>query len=74
MGGRHHGEFSGCLRPHDRLREWATNEPYHYAHEWKVGDTVMWDKTGTMHRARPYDPDCGRLLHRTILQDVEPIR
>jgi len=47
------------------LREWATSEPFHYAHEWKVGDAVMWDNTGTMHRARPYDPDCGRLLHRT---------
>ena len=44
------------------LREWATSEPYHYAHEWRVGDTVMWDNSGTMHRARPYDPDCGRLV------------
>jgi alpha-ketoglutarate-dependent taurine dioxygenase len=58
----------------NRLREWATSEPYHYAHEWQVGDTVMWDNTGTMHRARPYDPNCGRLLHRTILQGEEPIQ
>ena len=52
----------------NRLREWATSEPYHYAHEWKLGDAVLWDNTGTMHRAMPYDPDCGRLLHRTIVQ------
>jgi alpha-ketoglutarate-dependent taurine dioxygenase len=57
----------------NRLREWATSEPYHYAHEWKIGDTVMWDNTGTMHRARPFDPESGRLLHRTILQGGEPI-
>lgn len=55
------------------LREWATSEPYHYAHEWKVGDTVMWDNSGTMHRARPYDPDCGRLLIRTKTGGDEPM-
>ncbi|MCW1428991.1 TauD/TfdA dioxygenase family protein [Novosphingobium sp. JCM 18896] len=54
------------------LREIATSEPYHYAHEWEVGDSVMWDNTGTLHRAMAYDPDCGRLLHRTILQGDEP--
>ncbi|PLK24490.1 TauD/TfdA family dioxygenase [Novosphingobium sp. TH158] len=55
------------------LREWATSEPFHYAHEWEVGDAVMWDNTGTMHRARPYDPDCGRLLVRTKTGGEEPI-
>ncbi|MCT2400662.1 TauD/TfdA dioxygenase family protein [Novosphingobium mangrovi (ex Huang et al. 2023)] len=50
------------------LREHATSEPYHYAHEWNVGDAVMWDNTGTLHRAMPYDPDCGRMLHRTIIK------
>ena len=54
------------------LREFATSEPYRYSHEWEVGDSVMWDNTGTLHRAMPYDPDCGRLLHRTILQGDEP--
>lgn len=54
------------------LREWATSEPFHYSHEWTVGDAVMWDNTGTLHRAMPYDPNCGRLLHRTILQGDEP--
>lgn len=54
------------------LREFATSEPYHYAHEWEVGDSVMWDNTGTLHRAMAYDPDCGRLLKRTILLGDEP--
>ncbi len=54
------------------LREHATSEPYHYAHEWDVGDSVMWDNTGTLHRAMPYDPECGRLLKRTILLGDEP--
>ena len=50
------------------LREFATSEPYHYAHHWTLGDAVMWDNTGTLHRAMPYDPDCGRMLHRTIIK------
>lgn len=54
------------------LREWTTSEPYRYSHKWRVGDAVMWDNTGSLHRAMPYDPDCGRLLHRTILQGDEP--
>jgi alpha-ketoglutarate-dependent taurine dioxygenase len=54
------------------LRQHATSEPYHYAHEWELGDSVMWDNTGTLHRAMPYDPDCGRLLKRTILLGDEP--
>lgn len=56
------------------LREWATQPQFVYSHEWKVGDAVMWDNTGTMHRAMPYDPDCGRLLHRTKTAGAEPIR
>ncbi len=55
------------------LREWATQEQFVYSHEWSVGDAVMWDNTGTMHRAMPYDPDCGRLLHRTKTEGEEPI-
>lgn len=54
-------------------RNFATSEPFHYAHEWTKGDAVMWDNSGTMHRARPYDPDCGRLLVRTKTGGDEPI-
>ena len=53
------------------LREFATSEPYSYRHKWTVGDTVMWDNRTSLHRATPYDPDCGRMMHRTILAGVE---
>lgn len=56
------------------LRDFATSEPYHFAHEWSVGDAVMWDNSGTMHRAASYDPNCGRLLVRTKTGGDEPIR
>lgn len=53
------------------LREWATSEQFSYSHEWSVGDCVMWDNTGTMHRAEAYDPTCGRMMHRTKLEGEE---
>ena len=54
------------------LREWATQEQFTYSHEWSVGDLVIWDNTGTMHRAEAYDPTCGRMMHRTKLEGEEP--
>lgn len=55
-----------------RLRHWATQPQFVYRHKWTVGDMVIWDNTGTMHRATPYDPKSGRMLHRTKLQGEEP--
>ena len=43
------------------LRDFATGEAFTYSHEWTVGDCVMWDNTGTLHRAEQYDPATGRL-------------
>ena len=53
------------------LRAHATSEPYNYTHKWTVGDTVMWDNRTSLHRATPYDPFCGRMMHRTILDGTE---
>jgi alpha-ketoglutarate-dependent taurine dioxygenase len=55
-----------------RLRDWATAPRFVYRHKWSVGDLVIWDNTGTMHRATPYDPTSGRLLQRTKLAGEEP--
>jgi alpha-ketoglutarate-dependent taurine dioxygenase len=54
-----------------QLRDWATQPKFVYRHKWSVGDLVIWDNTGTMHRATPYDPNCGRMLHRTKLEGEE---
>jgi alpha-ketoglutarate-dependent sulfate ester dioxygenase len=35
---------------------------------------VIWDNTGVMHRACPYDPKSARELHRTTMSGDEPIR
>lgn len=54
-----------------RLREWATQPQFAYRHTWSLGDMVLWDNTGTMHRALPYDHKSGRLMHRTKLEGEE---
>jgi alpha-ketoglutarate-dependent taurine dioxygenase len=56
-----------------RLRDWATQPQYVYRHEWQLGDLLIWDNTGTMHRVLEYPADSGRLMHRTILAGEEPL-
>ena len=56
----------------ERLMAWASRPEYVYVHEWQLGDTVMWNNTGTMHRARRYDIHAGRLMHRTTVLGDEP--
>jgi alpha-ketoglutarate-dependent taurine dioxygenase len=55
------------------LMGWMTRPEYVYRHEWRMGDVLMWDNTGTLHRALPYDKDCGRRLHRVTLVGEESI-
>lgn len=54
-----------------RLRDWATQPEFVYRHHWSLGDMVIWDNTGTMHRALAYDHKSGRLMHRTKLEGEE---
>lgn len=54
-----------------KLLEWATQPQFVYTHEWSLGDLVVWDNTGTMHRVLPYDFNAGRLLYRTTLEGEE---
>lgn len=53
------------------LRDWATSPQFCYRHTWSLGDMVIWDNTGTLHRALPYDHTSGRLMMRTKLEGEE---
>ena len=57
----------------DELLAWATQPRFVYRHEWSVGDLVIWDNTGCMHRVEPYPADSGRMTHRTTLVGEEAI-
>jgi alpha-ketoglutarate-dependent taurine dioxygenase len=56
-----------------RLMAHATQPQYVYRHEWRMNDLLVWDNTGTMHRVRPYDENCGRRLHRFTLNGEEAV-
>jgi alpha-ketoglutarate-dependent taurine dioxygenase len=54
----------------DGLLARATRPERVYRHEWSVGDTVIWDNRGVLHRAAPYPEDSPReMLRTTILGD-----
>ncbi|MBL7500979.1 TauD/TfdA family dioxygenase [Frankia sp. CNm7] len=57
----------------DRLLDWSTQPRFVLRHHWRVGDLVVWDNTGMLHRALPYEPISPRLLHRTTLAGTEAI-
>lgn len=57
----------------DLLQRTTTPERV-YRHEWEVGDLVIWDNRGVVHRACPYDPSSPRDMHRTTLTGDEPIQ
>ena len=53
------------------LMDWVTQDRFVYRHKWTVGDMLIWDNTGVLHRAEPYAMDSGRMMHRTTLMGEE---
>jgi alpha-ketoglutarate-dependent taurine dioxygenase len=54
----------------DGLLARATRPERVYRHVWSVGDTIIWDNRGVLHRALTYAPDSGReMLRTTVLGD-----
>jgi len=57
----------------DGLQDWCTQPQFTLRHKWHRGDLVMWDNTGMLHRALPFEPTSVRLMHRTTLVGEEPV-
>jgi alpha-ketoglutarate-dependent taurine dioxygenase len=57
----------------DRLLDFSTQPQFTLRHAWHTGDLVIWDNTGMLHRALPFEPTSVRLMHRTTLVGVEPV-
>ena len=66
-------EDEGRAFLHDLLVR-STGPDRVYRHVWTVGDLVIWDNRGVLHRACPYDPSSPRDMHRTTLFGNEAIR
>lgn len=43
----------------------VSDESRVYRHTWQPGDTLIWDNRALLHRARPYDYNCPRVLQGT---------
>jgi alpha-ketoglutarate-dependent taurine dioxygenase len=56
------------------LLDRATMSDRVYSHAWSVGDTVIWDNRGVLHRAARYDPASPREMLRTTVLGDEPIQ
>ncbi len=68
----HAGAILGWPVPEARaflrdLTEHATQRRFVYAHVWRQWDLVMWDNRVTMHRARPFNANEVRDMHRTTV-------
>ncbi|MFC0205665.1 TauD/TfdA dioxygenase family protein [Novosphingobium soli] len=68
--GMHPAESHDLLQ---RLMIHATQEKYTYRHQWRLGDLAIWDNTGTMHRAMPFEAGSAREFHRCTLNGEEPV-
>jgi alpha-ketoglutarate-dependent taurine dioxygenase len=58
----------------DELLDRSTRAERVYRHSWTVGDVVIWDNRGVLHRACPYDPASPRDMHRTTFAGDEPVQ
>lgn len=56
------------------LERRATAPDLIYKHTWSVGDLVIWDNTGLLHRACEFDRSKPRRMHRTTLVGQEPVK
>ena len=52
----------------DELWSYVDSPEYSYAHQWRIGDLVVWDNRTTMHRRDPFDNAARRVMHRTQIK------
>lgn len=52
----------------DEVYQSATCDKFVYAHDWQVGDLVLWDNGFTMHRRTAFDPGKRRLMKRLTMR------
>jgi alpha-ketoglutarate-dependent taurine dioxygenase len=51
------------------LQQFAVRPEFTYKHEWRAGDTILWDNAISMHRATPFDvAHHRRIMHRTTIK------
>jgi taurine dioxygenase len=57
----------------DALWDHATDPRFRLRHAWRVGDVLMWNNLGVLHRRDPFDPNSRRVMHRTQIKGEQRI-
>jgi taurine dioxygenase len=59
----------------DRLLHHATQPQFTYTHRWRIGDLVIWDNRGLLHRAvANFDMNrYRRVMHRNVVKGTTPV-
>jgi len=52
----------------DRLWAHVARPEFSFAHQWRVGDILMWDNRATLHRRDPFDATARRIMHRAQIK------
>jgi len=57
----------------DALWRHATQPCFAMCHRWQVGDLLMWNNLGVLHRRDPFDPKSRRVMHRSQIKGDERV-
>ena len=52
----------------DALWAYTREDRFAWYHDWRVGDTLLWDNRCAMHRREPFDENSRRVMHRTQIR------
>lgn len=52
----------------DQLWAHASRPEFVWGHEWRVGDTLIWDNRSLIHRRDPFDASERRMMHRVQIR------
>lgn len=77
LGRRRNGYIVGLpLEESERLLDqlWAhaSRPEFVWGHEWRVGDTLIWDNRCLIHRRDPFDASERRMMHRVQIKGQSP--
>jgi taurine dioxygenase len=56
----------------DELWAHASRPEFVWGHEWRVGDTLIWDNRCLIHRRDSFDPEARRMMHRVQIRGERP--
>ncbi len=56
----------------DELWAHASQPQFVWGHEWRLGDTLIWDNRCLIHRRDPFDASERRMMHRVQIRGQRP--